>query len=67
MSKGVFYGEKPMRLRFDVTGQTAIVTGASSGLGVSFDETLAENGANLVIVARRHESLAKLAEELSRR
>jgi gluconate 5-dehydrogenase len=59
--------EKPTRLCFDVTGQTAIVTGASSGLGVSFAETLAENGANLVIAARRHEKLVKLAEELSRR
>jgi NAD(P)-dependent dehydrogenase (short-subunit alcohol dehydrogenase family) len=31
---------------FDLTGRTAIVTGASSGLGVTFAQTLAANGAN---------------------
>jgi len=38
-----------MDLCFDIKGQTAIVTGASSGLGVTFAETLAEAGVNLVI------------------
>lgn len=52
---------------FDIKGQTAIVTGASSGLGVSFAETLAEVGANLVIAARRYEKLAEVAENLSGR
>lgn len=33
---------------YDIAGQTAIVTGASSGLGVCFAETLAECGVNLV-------------------
>jgi len=54
-----------MELCFDIKGQTAIVTGASSGLGVTFAETLAERGVNLVIAARRYESLVKVAEELS--
>jgi len=54
-------------LCFDIKGQTAIVTGASSGLGVMFAETLAERGVNLVIAARRYEKLAKVAEDLSKR
>ncbi len=54
-----------MELCFKVKGQSAIVTGASSGLGVTFAETLAENGVNLVIAARRYEKLVKVAEDLS--
>lgn len=56
-----------MELCFAIKGQTAIVTGASSGLGVTFAETLAEGGVNLVIAARRYEKLAKVAEDLSSR
>jgi len=57
--------ETVMKLCFDIRGQTAIVTGASSGLGVTFAETLAEIGVNLVIAARRYEKLVKVAEDLS--
>ena len=46
---------------FDIKGQTAIVTGASSGLGVTFAEVLAECGVNVVLAARRIERLKKLA------
>lgn len=56
-----------MQLCFEIQGQTGIVTGASSGLGVTFAETLAENGVNLVIAARRYEKLVKVAEDLSAR
>jgi len=52
---------------FNVRGQTAIVTGASSGLGVAFAEALAECGANVVLAARRFERLEKLANELARK
>ncbi|MCZ2855762.1 MAG: glucose 1-dehydrogenase [Candidatus Bathyarchaeota archaeon] len=54
-----------MELCFDIRGQTAVVTGASSGLGATFARTLAERGVNLVIAARRYEKLVKVAEELS--
>jgi len=56
-----------MELCFDIRGQTAIVTGASSGLGVTFAETLGERGVNLVIAARRYEKLVQVAEETSRK
>ncbi|MEM2875593.1 MAG: SDR family NAD(P)-dependent oxidoreductase, partial [Candidatus Bathyarchaeia archaeon] len=56
-----------MELCFDVKGRTAIVTGASSGLGTTFAETLAEHGVNLVIAARRYDKLVKVAEDLSNR
>jgi 3-oxoacyl-[acyl-carrier protein] reductase len=43
--------------QFDLTGQIAVVTGASSGLGVRFAEVLARNGAAVALVARRVERL----------
>ena len=45
---------------FDLTGQVALVTGASSGLGWRFAQVLAANGAAVVLVARRAERLAQL-------
>lgn len=42
---------------FDLSGQVALVTGASSGLGVRFAEVLAANGAAVVLAARRKERL----------
>src|SRR5882757_9496012 len=49
---------------FDITGRVALVTGASSGLGVRFAEVLAENGAKVVLVARRADRLAALKQKI---
>jgi gluconate 5-dehydrogenase len=49
---------------FDLSGQTAIVTGASRGLGQYFARALARAGADLVLTSRRRESLAEFATEI---
>jgi NAD(P)-dependent dehydrogenase (short-subunit alcohol dehydrogenase family) len=46
---------------FDLTGEVALVTGASSGLGQRFAEVLAAHGAKVVAAARRTGRLAELA------
>ncbi|EEZ92529.1 MAG: short-chain dehydrogenase/reductase SDR [Candidatus Parvarchaeum acidiphilum ARMAN-4] len=51
---------------FDLTGKSAIVIGASSGLGISFTEALAEAGADVVICARRDQKLIENAERISK-
>ncbi len=54
-----------MRLRFDPAGQTTLLTGASSGIGLALARVLAAAGARLVITARREELLDKLASEIA--
>ena len=44
-----------MKNYFDLSGQTAIVTGCSTGLGVQMARALANQGANIVCLARRKE------------
>ena len=49
---------------FDLTGEVALVTGASSGLGLRFAEVLAANGAKVALVARRAERLGALQKKI---
>ena len=49
---------------FDLTGKTAVLTGASYGLGVTFAAALAEQGAHLVLAARSEDKLKEVARRL---
>src|SRR5690606_14952201 len=49
---------------FDLAGKTALITGASSGLGARFARLLAENGAQVVLASRRIERLKELRAEI---
>lgn len=49
---------------FNLTGQTAIVTGTSRGLGQCFARALARAGADLVLTSRRLQSLAPFEAEI---
>lgn len=49
---------------FGLQGQHALVTGASSGLGVGFAKALAQAGADVAVVARRAERLEALSAEI---
>ncbi len=52
---------KDLARLFRLDGRVAVVTGASSGMGVKFAETLAHAGAKVVLAARREERLNEVA------
>ncbi len=51
---------------FGLAGKVALVTGASSGLGVRFAEVLADNGAKVALVARRADRLAAVTARIEK-
>ena len=57
MTKATAPGTPQLLDRFRLDGKVAVVTGASSGLGVDFAEGLAQAGADVVISARRADRL----------
>ena len=50
----------------DLTGQTAFVTGTTSGLGRRFAKVLAAAGANVAVAARRADRLQELVAEITK-
>ena len=46
-----------MKEYFNLKGQVAVVTGCSTGLGVQMAKALANQGANIVAIARRQEMI----------
>src|SRR4029079_8459437 len=51
-------------MELGLSGRTAIVCGASSGMGLAIAESLAAEGANVAMFARRRELLEREAERL---
>ncbi len=52
---------------FNLLGRVAVISGASSGLGKQMSKAFANQGADLVILARRIEKLEELKEELEKK
>ena len=48
----------------ELKGKTALVTGASSGLGADFARELASRGSDLILVARREDMLKAVQQEI---
>ncbi len=55
-----------MKNYFDLTGQVAVVTGASTGLGVQMAKALANQGADIICMARRQNLIDEVAAEISK-
>ncbi|MBR3231954.1 MAG: SDR family oxidoreductase [Lachnospiraceae bacterium] len=54
-----------MKNYFDLTGQVALVTGCSTGLGVQMAKALANQGAKIVALARRENMIKQVAEDIA--
>lgn len=64
MRESLLRDEPSIQTLFDLTGRTALVTGASGYLGVALARALAEAGASVVLTSRDPRKLGHLAEEL---
>ena len=54
-----------MKNYFDLSGQVALVTGCSTGLGVQMAKALANQGANIIVVARRQNMIDEVAASIA--
>jgi NAD(P)-dependent dehydrogenase (short-subunit alcohol dehydrogenase family) len=61
----IIFGIDEMTTLFDLHGKTAIITGASGGLGEQFARCLSSAGARVILAARRIDKLKTLAAELN--
>ena len=50
---------------FDLSGKTALLTGASKGMGLAMAQALAAHGANVVIAARKQDQLEAAARQIN--
>ncbi len=57
----------PVQQLFDLTGQTALVTGGSRGLGLQMAEALGEAGARIMLTSRKAADLEQAAAHLAAR
>ena len=55
-----------MKNYFDLTGQVAVVTGCSTGLGVQMAKALASQGAKIAALARRQNLLDEVAADITK-
>ena len=58
--------EESLKGFFSLEGKIALITGASSGIGVGLARGLACAGADIVIAARREERLAEVADQIKK-
>ena len=55
-----------MSTLFDLTGQTALITGSSKGIGKAIAHRMAEHGANVVISSRKADACNAARDEINR-
>jgi NAD(P)-dependent dehydrogenase (short-subunit alcohol dehydrogenase family) len=58
---------RPTRTRVDLRGKRVVLTGASSGIGEAAAELFADEGATVVVVARRQDLLEAVAQRITAR